>query len=92
MGRHIDPAVIGSRRAAVLTVTSSALLVVGGLAIVNQSGDLRLSPARPVTGSTSPTSPTASTPAPSPRPASRSLGPTSLVSVPVTTRSATAAP
>lgn len=41
MGRHTDPAVIGSRRAAVVTLTVSALLVIGGFVILGRSGDLR---------------------------------------------------
>lgn len=53
MGRHTDPAIIGSRRAAVVTLVVSALLVIGGFAILNQARDLRLVP---------PHSPTRSTP------------------------------
>lgn len=34
MGRHTDPATRGSRRAAVLTLTASALLVAGGVTIL----------------------------------------------------------
>jgi uncharacterized protein YkwD len=41
MGRHTDPAAMGSRRAAVVTLTVSALLVMGGFAILHESGGLR---------------------------------------------------
>ena len=41
MGRHTDPAAMGSRRAAVVTLTVSALLVVGGVAILHESGGMR---------------------------------------------------
>ncbi len=41
MGRHTDPAVIGSRRAAVVTLTVSALLVIGGFVTLHEAGDLR---------------------------------------------------
>jgi len=41
MGRHTDPAAMGSRRAAVVTLTVSALLVGGGFAILHESGGLR---------------------------------------------------
>ena len=41
MGRHTDPAAMGSRRAAVVTLTASALLVGGGFAILHESGGLR---------------------------------------------------
>ncbi|CAN7216111.1 CAP domain-containing protein [Terrabacter sp. LjRoot27] len=50
MGRHTDPAVLGSRRAAVVTLTVSALLVVGGVAILHESGGMR--PGHPSTPST----------------------------------------
>jgi hypothetical protein len=49
MGRHTDPTGTGSRRAAVLTLTASALLVVGGLATLHQAGGLR--PSQPYTPS-----------------------------------------
>ena len=52
MGRHTDPAVIGSRRAAVLTLTASALLVAGGIAILRSAGDLR--PGQPAPPSATP--------------------------------------
>ena len=41
MGRHTDPAVVGSRRAAVVTLTVSAVLVVGGFAILHEAGGFR---------------------------------------------------
>ena len=47
MGRHTDPAAIGSRRAAVLTLIASALLVAGGIAILRAAGDLRIGPSGP---------------------------------------------
>ncbi|WP_020142197.1 CAP domain-containing protein [Terracoccus sp. 273MFTsu3.1] len=50
MGRHTDPAAMGSRRAAVVTLTVSALLVGGGFAILHESGGLR--PGHPSTPST----------------------------------------
>lgn len=57
MGRHTDPAIIGSRRAAVVTLVVSALLVIGGFAILDRAGDLRLRPTHPPT-SPAPGSPT----------------------------------
>ncbi|MBC9820901.1 CAP domain-containing protein [Terrabacter sp. MAHUQ-38] len=54
MGRHTDPAVIGSRRAAVLTVTASALLVAGGIAVLRSAGDARIGPTQPATPSMTP--------------------------------------
>ena len=42
MGRHNDPADPGSRRAVVLTLVASALLVLGGVAVLRSAGDLRL--------------------------------------------------
>jgi len=47
MGRHTDPAVLGSRRAAVVTLTASALLVAGGFAILHEAGGLRPGPSTP---------------------------------------------
>jgi uncharacterized protein YkwD len=89
MGRHTDPAVIGSRRAAVVTLTVSALLVIGGFVILGRSGDLRLgpgpSPTAPVTPtgriggveSTSTVSPSTSpTPSATPSTSPSSTGPT----------------
>lgn len=57
MGRHTDPTIIGSRRAAVVTLVVSALLVIGGFAILNEARDLRLGPPHPPTQSV-PVSPT----------------------------------
>jgi uncharacterized protein YkwD len=57
MGRHTDPAIIGSRRAAVVTLVVSALLVLGGFVILNQARDLRILPDQPPTPS-APTTPT----------------------------------
>jgi hypothetical protein len=51
MGRHTDPAVIGSRRAMVVTLTASALLVAGGIGILRSAGDVRIGPTRPTTPS-----------------------------------------
>jgi uncharacterized protein YkwD len=56
MGRHTDPAAIGSRRAAVLTLTASALLVAGGIAILRSAGDLDIGPSNPPTPSVTRTS------------------------------------
>ena len=42
MGRHSGSAATGSRRATVLTLTASVLLVIGGLAILHASSGLRL--------------------------------------------------
>jgi hypothetical protein len=50
MGRHTDPPAMGSRRATVVTLTASALLVAGGFAILHQSGGPR--PEHPSTPST----------------------------------------
>jgi uncharacterized protein YkwD len=55
MGRHTDPAVIGSRRATVVTLTVSVLLLAGGIAILRSAGDLRVGPTRPSTPSVTPT-------------------------------------
>lgn len=51
MGRHTDPAIIGSRRAAIVTLVMSALLVLGGFVILHQARDLRIVPDQPPTPS-----------------------------------------
>lgn len=51
MGRHTDPAIMGSRRGAVVTLVVSALLVVGGFVILDQARDLRILPDQPATPS-----------------------------------------
>ena len=56
MGRHDDPADRGSRRAVVLTLVASALLLVGGVAVLRSAGDLRLGHAAP-TGRSAPSAP-----------------------------------
>jgi uncharacterized protein YkwD len=102
MGRHTDPAVLGSRRAAVVTLTVSALLVVGGFAILHEAGGLRpgpgptpSSPSVPVVTPTSRvddvTEPgrTPSTTAPtstSPLPSLTTRAPAPLVTVPLPAR------
>jgi uncharacterized protein YkwD len=58
MGRHNDPADRGSRRAVVLTLVASALLVLGGVAVLRSAGDLRLGHAGP-TGRTGQATPSA---------------------------------
>jgi hypothetical protein len=47
MGRHTDPAVAGSRRATVLTLSASALLLAGGFTMLGIAGDQRLGPVDP---------------------------------------------
>ena len=49
MGQLTDPEVIGSRRAAIATLTVSSLLVVGGFATLHRAGDLRVGPTHPST-------------------------------------------
>ena len=68
MGQTTRTVDLGSRRAMVLTLVVSALLLVAGLAILHSAGDLRLGPA-PRHTATAPatTGPSAST---SPTPAS----------------------
>lgn len=66
MGQRTDTAVSGSRRAAVVTLTASALLVIGGFVTLHEAGDLRLQPPpgpspTSSTSSTSTTAPTAPT-------------------------------
>lgn len=63
MGQRTDTAVSGSRRAAVVTLTASALLVIGGFVTLHEAGDLRLQPppGPSPTSSTSSTSTTAPT-------------------------------
>jgi uncharacterized protein YkwD len=60
MGRHTDPAVVGSRRAAVVTLTVSAVLVVGGFAILHEAGGFRhghaSTPSTPAVPAVTPTS------------------------------------
>jgi hypothetical protein len=58
MGRHTDLAVIGSRRAAVATLTASVLLVGGGIAILRAAaGDVRIGPTQPRSPSVTATTP-----------------------------------
>ena len=57
MGRHTDLAVIGSRRAAVATLTASVLLVAGGIAILRAAGDVRIGPTQPRSPSVTATTP-----------------------------------
>ena len=73
MGQLTDLEVIGSRRAAIATLTVSALLVVGGFVTRHQAGDLRLGAPHPSTTRSVPSTPatpaTPSTPStPSGRP------------------------
>jgi uncharacterized protein YkwD len=98
MGRHTDPAAIGSRRAAVLTLTASALLVAGGIAILRAAGDLRIGPSAPPRPSVTLTSPgtypsepgrTTSTPPATPTATTRSAA---ITTPPTTQVPATAAP
>jgi len=66
MGRHTDRAVSGSRRAMVLTLTASVLLVAGGVAILRSAGDLHVGPGkRPTPSPTRSVSTTTTTPPPS---------------------------
>jgi hypothetical protein len=58
MGQFTDPEVIGSRRAAIATLTVSALLVVGGFVTLHQAGDLRLGAPHPSTTRSVPAPPT----------------------------------
>jgi hypothetical protein len=53
MGRHTDPTATGSRRAAVLTLTASALLVAGGVLVAHEAADRPPRPAEPSTSTTS---------------------------------------
>lgn len=65
MGQRTDTAVSGSRRAAVVTLTASALLVIGGFVTLHEAGDLRLQPPpRPSPTSSTATTSTTSTTAP----------------------------
>ena len=70
MGRQTDLGTIGSRRAAVATLTASALLVAAGIAIVRYAGDVRLGPSEPPASvTTTQTTPATPTTAPAPDPA-----------------------
>jgi hypothetical protein len=62
MGRHNDPADRGSRRAVLLTLVASVLLVVAGVMILLAAGDLRVHRDDPEAPPTSPTSSATTTP------------------------------
>ena len=77
MGRQTDLGTIGSRRAAVATLTASALLVAAGIAIVRYAGDVRLGPSEPPASVTrTQTTPATPTTAPAPTRPSPQLPPT----------------
>ncbi|GAB3872662.1 CAP domain-containing protein [Terrabacter terrigena] len=83
MGRHTDPADPGSRRAVILTLTASALLVLAGVVILRSAGDLRLGHAGPGPSPTStPTSTIGELSAPAPGPLTSPTPATSSVSPP----------
>jgi hypothetical protein len=67
MGQLTVPEVVGSRRAAIATLTVSSLLVVGGFVTLHRAGDLRLGPPHPSTTRSVPATPT-TTATPSGRP------------------------
>ena len=89
MGRHNDPADRGSRRAVVLTLVASALLVLGGVAILRSAGDLRLGHGGRATPSPTTTIGELVEPAPAP---TASSGVTSTPASPTPSTSATSSP
>ena len=100
MGRHNDPADRGSRRAVVLTLVASALLVLGGVAVLRSAGDVRLGHAGQTgrtgqstpsatstigeTGEPDPASATPTSPALPTSPAAPTTSPTATPASPVT--------
>ena len=76
MGRHTDAAAFGSRRAVLVTLVASVLLVVAGIMILRSAGDLHLRPGpdgRP--GSSTPSSTTGHLPGAPVRPTSQDQRP-----------------